>query len=355
MPVGGNRRTSSAPVLFRVLRSQSAIRPQREVAVPRGLASPNDIPRGHQRVPLPLADERTPTAVNEEAQILLVEHNPAVEETTRLAACRQRWSLRLGERLAGGFRSDVYTAVCPDGTDAVLKLCGTLAEAHAEVAALRAWTGSGASVALLDSDERLGALLLERLRPGTPMPRGDVATVQVAAAMLSALHARPPGGFAFRDVAGSFPSREGWVRDDLAYFRRPLGEPERAVAAERALPAAGALMERLAANTLRKVLLHGDFLTKNLLRAGDGYRAIDPMPRLGDPCADVGIFATDQPASLIMDTAAELARILDLDVDRAAAWSVVWTVMQAAQAWRKDQPALDALVQTATFRRILGG
>ncbi len=278
-----------------------------------------------------------------------------MDEATRVERSGRRWSLRLGERLAGGFRSEVYAAVRPDGTDAVLKLCAAVADAHAEVAALQAWTGSGASVALLDSDEELGALLLERLRPGTAMPRGEVATVEAAAAMLSVLHARHPGGFAFRDVAGSFPSHERRVRDDLAYERRTRGEPERAVAAERALPAVGALMGRLAAETARKVLLHGDFVTKNLLRTGDGFRAIDPMPRLGDPCADVAMFATDQPAPMIMDTAAELAKILELDGDRAAAWSVVFTVIQTAQAWREDQEALDALVQTATLRRILGG
>ena len=250
---------------------------------------------------------------------VIAEDNPPVDEATRLATCRRRWSLRLGERLGGGFRSCVYTAVRPDGTGAVLKLCATLAEAQAEVAALQAWAGSGASVALLDSDERLGALLLERLRPGTPMPRVEVASVEVAAAMLSVLHAWHPDGFAFRDLVGSFPGHERSVRDDLAYERRTGGEPERAGAAERALPAVGALMERLAADTGRKVLLHGDFLTKNLLRAGDGYRAIDPVPRLGDPCADVGMFASDQPAPIIMDTAAELARTLNLDVDRAAA------------------------------------
>jgi streptomycin 6-kinase len=284
-----------------------------------------------------------------------VRENPDVVERNRLATCRRRWSLRLGERLAGGFRSDVYTVVRADGTDAVLKLCATLEEAHAEVAALKAWTGSGASVALLDSDDRLGAMLLERLHPGTPMPRGENATVHVAAAMLSALHARHSHGFAFREVAGSFPSHQQQALDDLAYERRHRGEPHRALAAEQALPAAGALMERMAADTSRKVLLHGDFLTKNLLRAGDGYRAIDPIPRLGDPCADVGMFATDQPASIIMDTAADMARILGVDIDRAAAWSVVWSVMQTAQAWREDQEELDTLVQSTTFRGILDG
>jgi hypothetical protein len=65
------------------------------------------------------------------------------------------------------------------------------------------------------------------------------------------------------------------------------------------------------------------------------------------------MFATDQPAPIILDVAAELARLLDLQVDRAIAWSVVWTVLQAAQAWREDQKAPDELVQTPAFRRAL--
>lgn len=277
--------------------------------------------------------------------------NHRVAGATRLRACARRWSLQVGERLAGGFRSHVYAVVRPDGTQAVLKLCGTIAEAHHEAAALQLWTGSGASVGLLAFDHRLGALLLERLRPGSPMPRGEVGTVKVAASMLSTLHARQAGGFAFRSVVGSFPSHERQARDDLAYERRTREEPGRAMAAERVLPAAGVLMERLATDSKRMVLLHGDFLTKNLLRAGDDYRAIDPIPRLGDPCADVGMFAADQPAPIILDFAAGLARLLDLEVDRATAWSVAWTVLQAAQAWREDQEALDVLMQTPSFRR----
>lgn len=206
---------------------------------------------------------------------------------------------------------------------------------------------------MLAFDHGLRALLLERLRPGSPMPRGDAGTVKVAASMLSALHARRAGGFAFRSVVGSFPSHDRRARDDLAYFRRTRNEPRRAMAAERVLPAAGVLMERLSADCNHMVLLHGDFLTKNLLRAGDGYRAIDPVPRLGDPCADVGMFAADQSGSIILEFAAELARLLDLEVDRAIAWSVVWTVLQAAQAWREDQEELDELVQTPAFRRTL--
>jgi streptomycin 6-kinase len=207
-------------------------------------------------------------------RLVICRQNHRVAAANRLETCARRWSLQVGERLVGGFRSDVYAVVRPDGTHGVLKLCGTVAEAREEAAALRLWTGSGASVELLALDHQLGALLLERLWPGSPMPRGEVGTAQVAASMFSALHAGQAVGFAFRSVVGSFPSHERQARDDLAYFRRTRHEPRRAMAAERVLPAAGVLMKRLAVNVNHMVLLHGDFLTKNLLRAGHDHRAI---------------------------------------------------------------------------------
>jgi streptomycin 6-kinase len=272
-----------------------------------------------------------------------------MDPSTVLSECRRRWSLDLGEPLAGGHRSEVYAATRADGSRAVLKRGASPDEA----AALRLWESSGATVRVLEEAPDLGALLLERLDPGTPMPRRS-GTVTAAAAVLSALHAVAPGNYAFRAMAGTFPEHEREVRADLAHERRTRAEPERARIAELALPAAGDLMERLAADTM-SVLLHGDFLTKNLLASGDRYRAIDPIPCLGDPAADVGMFAHDQPAASILDTAAELSTLLRLDVDRAVAWAVVWTVMVTAQAWSDDQAELDALVTAPTFRRLLGG
>ena len=67
------------------------------------------------------------------------------------------------------------------------------------------------------------------------------------------------------------------------------------------------------------------------------------------------MFAHDHPTSSILDTAAELAGALSLDVDRAVSWAVVWTVMVTVQAWRADQADLDALVVSPTFHRLLGG
>jgi streptomycin 6-kinase len=263
----------------------------------------------------------------------------------------RRWSLELGEPLSGGHRSDVHAVRRPGGFAAVLKVCASTRDAADEAAALSAWAPSEVAVRLLDADLRAGALLLERLVPGTPLPAGDSGP---ATDVLAALHGTPLPEYAFRELAGSFPDHEREVRADLTHERRARSEPDRAREAERLLPSAGRLMEGLATSAPRRVLLHGDFLNKNLLGAGDGYRVVDPIPRLGDPAADAGMFAHDRPAPAILDTASELAGTLGLDLDRTVAWAVVWTVMVTVQAWRDDQADLDALVVSPTFQRLLG-
>ena len=87
----------------------------------------------------------------------------------------RRWSLEMGEPLSGGHRSDVHAVRRPGGFAAVLKVCASTRDAADEAAALSAWTPTEVAVRLLDADLRAGALLLERLVPGTPLPPGDCA------------------------------------------------------------------------------------------------------------------------------------------------------------------------------------
>jgi streptomycin 6-kinase len=103
------------------------------------------------------------------------------------------------------------------------------------------------------------------------------------------------------------------------------------------------------------VLLHGDFLTKNLLSTSDGFVAIDPIPRLGDPASDIGFFASDHSPARILSVATELAGSMGASELRARQWAAVWTVLQTVSAWRDDQTELDALVETAVFDRLLTG
>src|SRR6202034_4061209 len=87
-----------------------------------------------------------------------------------------RWDLRL-EQAQSGSTSRVYfgwqrgRAEEPGqpGREVVLKVTPEPSIARAEAAALRAWAATPHAVALLDADPGGGALLLERVRPGTKL------------------------------------------------------------------------------------------------------------------------------------------------------------------------------------------
>jgi streptomycin 6-kinase len=102
------------------------------------------------------------------------------------------------------------------------------------------------------------------------------------------------------------------------------------------------------------VLLHGDFIDKNLLLDGDGYRAVDPTPMTGDPCFDVGFFgAYHPPASGAVDRAVAIATALGYDPNRAIRWTVVWLCHQACETWRADSEELQSLVTARHLSQLL--
>jgi streptomycin 6-kinase len=207
-------------------------------------------------------------------------------------------------RLTGGQRSDVFDCVTAEGKEAVLKLTARPGEAETEAAALRAWQQSGAAVRLLDADAELGALL----RPGTPLTdAGQEAAIDVAAELLAQLHTADRAGFRFPALQDSY----------VDYEQRTRADAEVGAAGVARLPEARAAALRLCATAGRVVLLHGDFLDKNLLWSGSRIVAIDPNPAIGDPCADAGFFAAcRQPATGIWERADAVARRIGEDPAR---------------------------------------
>lgn len=122
------------------------------------------------------------------------------------------------------------------------------------------------------------------------------------------------------------------------------------------LPIAAASASRLVGTNSRWTVLHGDFLSKNLVSDASspvGWVALDPVPTAGDPAAEVASFAAYHPAELILPVAEALAREVSLDPRRVFAWTAIWSVHQAAQAWRNDQEQLDELIASATFDSLL--
>jgi streptomycin 6-kinase len=278
-----------------------------------------------------------------------------VDVRSRLRACERRWRLETDSRLDGGFRSDVFACTTASGGEVVVKLTVTPGEARAEAAALAAWMHTRAAVQLIDVDFDDSALLLERLRPGTPLPGGDdPAAVEIAADLLMRLHRATAGPFPFPALEEIYPQLEDRAREDADYEQRTRGDPRRGEGGLARLGVAKAAAMRLCATTEQAVLLHGDFLDKNLLCTETGYVAVDPIPRLGDPCADIGFFAADHPpAATILQRAAAIAERMSLDEHRARRWAAIWTVLQTSQAWREDQQALEASLASDEFESLL--
>jgi len=186
----------------------------------------------------------------------------------RLTKAAALWQLELGRELPGGLLACVVEARTAGGREAVLKVASPWARRDDEVVALRAWAGQGAPE-LLAADPEIGAVLLERIRPGDHA--GDLEAGLVAA-LLRLLGTRPPSGL---------PTLEEIVSQRLATAEAEgRSGPQRLAWARQAL-------ERLEQEPPPPSLVHGDFDERNLLLCTRrGVCAIDPLPCAGDPLYD---------------------------------------------------------------------
>ena len=250
-----------------------------------------------------------------------------------IAACRT-WRLELGEPLRSHV-SRLFSCRDATGRERVLKLAPPEAHPDREATALAHWDGSGAP-RLIASAPELGALLLERVAPGTQLPpAADADAAPAVAATLRRLWSRGLPG-------SSFPSFTTAL-DEWVARARTSAEPRTAGTA--LLDRAVARARALDADPHTRVLLHGDLIDKNLLLGPDGYVAVDPIPAIGDPCSDIGFYAAyHPPASRIADRARGVARHAGVDPDRTACWAAVWAVGEATQTWRADSDELQAWV-----------
>jgi streptomycin 6-kinase len=281
----------------------------------------------------------------------------------RAQRAADHWNLAVGQILAGGTSSAVFAVRDEMGRDLVLKLPAARTYSQdlvaAETAALVAWAHTGAAVSLVDATA--DALLLARVRPGVVWPwiPGDslVARAAVAAELLSRLWIPPPSGFQLPTLAEVYCDDERVAVEDAAIEQRERGEPDRGVPGLLRLPAAKACAQHLISASCEQKLLHGDFISKNLVSDSTsalGSVALDPLPMVGDPVAEAAAFAAYHPVELILPIAEALARLLKLDVGRTLRWAAIWTVHQAAQAWRDDQIELERLVASDVVDDLLG-
>jgi streptomycin 6-kinase len=269
---------------------------------------------------------------------------------TAIAVCADRWRLTVGGRLSGGLVGHVFACTTGDGDPAVLKLNPPSADGYAgtpeqEAAALRAWDGRGA-VELLGFAPDQRALLTRRALPGTPLPPGkEHEALHAVADVLAQLFAAPIPAVEFVSLAEAADRqlvRKLAVAGDARMLLEPLVEKARVATRALAMSAPG------------EVLLHGDLMDKNLLRDGNRVVAIDPMPQVGDPHADIGFWAaTRSPAADLEARAAGLARLLARDPDRASRWAAIYGVGSACEIWRADTRELREWVRSTRAAELL--
>jgi streptomycin 6-kinase len=238
------------------------------------------------------------------------------------------WALTLGPVLPGSTQGLVHAARLADGTEAVLKLEKPGQGVEAQAAALAAWNGDGAA-RLLRFDAARGALLLERLAPGTPLTAlceagTDDAATEVLAALMLRLHRPAPADAVFADA-------HGWIRA-IEACRDPRLD---AALRDRAL----GLYRDLNASARASMLLHGDLHHLNVLRHGGDWRAIDPFGAIGEPAFDAGTLLTNPVSwlphhrdlrSIQERRVALLAERLGEERARIAAWGFVVGVLKMA-------------------------
>lgn len=230
-----------------------------------------------------------------------------------------RWHLTLAPAWPNGGTSVVLPCESVAGEQRVLKLTPDPEIAADEAAALSAWAASPYAVTLHDADPGRGALLLERIRPGTRLAdERDRYPLEEIAPVLEGLW-QPAPDRALPDLGDRADFLLDLTRQRLDRYPAAAGRIPRGL-----IEASRRLARELARGGPR-TLIHGDLHPGNVLRGASGGNlvAIDPRPCLGDPAFDAvdWVLADGGDESEVRQRIEQLAgRVNALDPDRVWAW-----------------------------------
>lgn len=240
----------------------------------------------------------------------------------------RRWSLALEAPFDGeeATCSYVTTVTCADGAPAVLKIGMPHMEGQDEILGLRFWNGES-TVRLLTADDDLGAMLLERCRPGTVLRALPESEQDVVIAGLLRRMWRPPSAqYPFRPLSAlthywsdeTLAQTEQWpdaglVREGLRLFAElPRTSP----------------MERVLATDLH---------AGNVLRAErEPWLVIDPKPFVGDPAYDATQHLFNCQPRLRSDPKGTIRRFADLlgvEPERVRLWMFARAAAEPRNDW----------------------
>ncbi len=265
-------------------------------------------------------------------------------------AVMTRWRLSLaGTPFEGGSASLVLPVTQATGEPAVLKVPFADEENKREADALRHYDGAGV-VRLYQDDADTGALLLERLDPGTPLGDHPDADEALACALIRRLWRAPARSHPFPAVHVEAAS---WRAKLLA--ARRTADPRLPDALLRAsIDAADMLLAPPPAASCREdVVVNRDAHLGNILAARrEPWLLIDPKPLVGERAFDAGFLVLDRLDHLPADAdpspdaahalVRTLASHLDVDPARVRAWALVRAMENACWSIDLDaDPAAD--------------
>jgi streptomycin 6-kinase len=227
----------------------------------------------------------------------------------------QRWSLKLGAGFDGAEVSCSYVAAAirPDGSPAILKIGMPHIEGRDEIHGLRFWNGDP-TVRLLEADDHLGAMLIERCAPGTFLralaePEQDA----VISSLLRRLWRPPTAPHPFRPLSTLI---RYWSEETMGSCTQ---WPDAGLVREGLR-----LFEELPCTAPSEVLLATDLHAGNVLRAQrEPWLVIDPKPFVGDPVYDATQHLFNCDSRMQSDPYGTIQRFSDLlgvDRERVRLW-----------------------------------
>jgi streptomycin 6-kinase len=264
-----------------------------------------------------------------------------------VAELERRWSLTLGAPFQTGICAWVAPAVSPQHGAVVLKLGMPHMEAEQEIAAMRFWNGDP-TARLIDADDALNAMLLERCVPGTllrtrPEPEQDV----IITGLLKRMWRRPVAPHPFRPLSVMV---RHWIESSIA---------DEAQWPDAVLTREGLrVFEELARAKPDDVLLATDLHGGNVLAAErEPWLAIDPKPFVGDRAYDATQHLFNCKERLRADPMGLIARVaglLGVDRERVRLW-VFARLASEPRDWSRlgSDPAGDYSIADAGWRASL--
>lgn len=248
--------------------------------------------------------------------------------------CEGRWGLKVGPPFAPLSYNYAAPAEGPRGERFVLKLGVPTHGLLGEINALLGFDGCGAA-RLFDSDAARGALLLERLEPGTPLTalceEDDAAATSAAASVMRKLNRAGRLQPQSRPTAADWGQGFGRCRAHFGGGTGPFPP--------RLFEEAESLYAELLSTSAPPSLLHGDLHHGNILAAGRApWLAIDPQGVVAEPAYEVGallrnplpqLLRLPDPVRTTERRIAQLSDELGFERARVRGWALAQAMLSA--------------------------